>query len=355
VERVEEALAMPLTIDGHDLSAASSIGIALSSSDLLSPEELLRRADIALYRAKRNGKAQSAIYANDMKADAIDRLLLEIDLRHAIERNELLLYYQPVVELASGKVVGVESLIRWRHPVRGIVLPTEFLPLAEENGMIIQIGLWALERACNQVKAWQDDPAISPTLEVSVNLSARQFRQPDLVASVGKTLERTGLRASTLKLEITETVGMEDAEQTLLMLNELKDLGVHLALDDFGMGHSALSYLKRFPVDTLKLDRLFISGLGTDREDSAIVQASIKLAKAMGLSVTAEGVENRSQIEALYSLGCDCGQGFFFARPMPAFAMETYLKVKWVQLQDASTRELFSGALPEMMTGDLAE
>jgi EAL domain-containing protein (putative c-di-GMP-specific phosphodiesterase class I) len=315
----------------------------------------LRYADIALYRAKRGGKAQSAIYATDMKTDAIDRLLLEIDLRHAIERNELLLYYQPLVELDTGRVTGVESLLRWRHPVRGIIGPNDFIPLAEENGMIIQIGLWALERACHQVKAWQSDPNITPTLAVSVNLSARQFRQPDLVQCVARVLDDSGLNPGSLKFEITETVGMEDAEMTLVMLKQLKELGVSLALDDFGMGHSALSYLKRFPVDTLKLDRLFILGLGTDKEDTAIVQASIKLAKAMGLNITAEGVETREQIQALYSLGCDHGQGFFFARPMPAFAMETYLKVKRVQLQDASTRELNSGVLHQMSTSQLTD
>jgi diguanylate cyclase (GGDEF)-like protein/PAS domain S-box-containing protein len=351
VERIREALQEPLRVDDHDLSSASSIGIAISTPEVLSPDELLRRADIALYRAKRNGKAQSAIYANDMKTGSIERLFLEADLRHALARGELLLYYQPLVELATGRVTGVESLLRWRHPVRGIVMPAEFIPLAEENGMIVQIGLWALERACYQVKAWQADPGITPTLSVSVNLSARQFRQPDLVASLAATLERTGLSPSSLKIEITETVGMDDAEQTMVMLNELRDLGVSIALDDFGMGHSALSYLKRFPVDTLKLDRLFISGLGTDKGDAAIVQASIKLAKDMGLRVTAEGVETRDQIQVLYTLGCDYVQGYFFARPMPAFAMETYLKVKWVQLQDAATRQLFTGTL---LTGSLS-
>jgi diguanylate cyclase (GGDEF)-like protein/PAS domain S-box-containing protein len=355
VERIQEALHEPLTVEGHDLSAASSMGIAISTPETLSTEELLRRADIALYRAKRNGKAQSAIYANDMKTDSIERLLLEIDLRHALERGELLLYYQPVVELSTGRLSGVESLLRWRHPVRGMVMPAEFVPLAEENGTIIQIGLWALERACYQVKAWQADPGITPALTVSVNLSARQFKHPDLVASVASILERTGVSPGSLKLEITETVGMEDAEQTTVMLNELRELGVSIALDDFGMGHSALSYLKRFPIDTIKLDRLFISGLGTDKGDGAIVQASIKLAKDMGLKVTAEGVETRDQIQVLYSLGCDYGQGYFFARPMPAFAMETYLKVKWVQLQDASTRELFTGSLSAVTTGRLEE
>ena len=355
VERIQEALHEPLTVEGHELSAASSMGIAISTPDSLRPDELLRRADIALYRAKRNGKAQSAIYAGDMKTDSIERLLLEIDLRHALERGELMLYYQPVVELTTGRVTAVESLLRWRHPVRGIVMPADFIPLAEENGMIIQIGLWALERACYQVKAWQADPGIIPSLAVSVNLSARQFRQSDLVSSIAGILERTGVSPSSLRLEITETVGMEDAEQTMVMLKELRDLGLSIALDDFGMGHSALSYLKRFPVDTLKLDRLFISGLGTDKGDAAIVQASIKLAKDMGLKVTAEGVETRDQIQVLYSLGCDSGQGYFFARPMPAFAMETYLKVKWVQLQDASTRELFTGSLSGATTGRLDE
>jgi EAL domain-containing protein (putative c-di-GMP-specific phosphodiesterase class I) len=340
VERVQATLAQILTVDGHDLSVSASIGVVVSTPESLYPEELLRSADIALYRAKRNGKARYALYDSHMNVDAMSRLQLEIDLRRAIERNELFLYYQPLVELTTGKVTGVEALMRWRHPDRGIIVPNDFIPIAEENGMIMQIGQWALEEACQQVKAWQSDPAITPTLTVSVNVSARQFQEPELVDIVTRVLRESNLEPRFLKLEITESLGMDDSEMTLVLLNRLKELGVGIALDDFGMGHSALSYLKRFPIDTLKLDRLFVSGLPDNKEDRAIVLAAVNVARAMGLDITAEGVETKEQIQILYSLGCDHGQGFYFARPMPAFAMETYLKVKRVALQDASTREL---------------
>src|SRR5205823_6064783 len=253
--------------------------------------------------------------------DAMSRLQLEIDLRRAIERNELFLYYQPLVELTTGKVTGVEALMRWRHPERGIIVPNDFIPIAEENGMIMQIGQWALEEACPQVKAWQSDPAITPTLTVSVNVSARQFQEPELIDIVTRVLRESNLEPRFLKLEITESIGMDDSEMTLVLLKKLKELGVGIALDDFGMGHSALSYLKRFPIDTLKLDRLFVSGLPDNKEDRAIVLAAVGVARAMGLDLTAEGVETKEQIQILYSLGCDHGQGFYFARPMPAFAM----------------------------------
>jgi diguanylate cyclase (GGDEF)-like protein/PAS domain S-box-containing protein len=340
VERVQATLAETLTVDGHDLSVAASIGVVVSTPEVLYPEELLRSADIALYRAKRNGKSRYAIYHSHMNVDAMSRLQLEIDLRRAIERNELFLYYQPLVELTTGKVTGVEALMRWRHPERGIIVPNDFIPIAEENGMIMQIGQWALEEACQQVRVWQTDPAITPTLTVSVNVSARQFQEPELVDIVTRVLRESNLEPRFLKLEITESIGMDDSEMTLVLLKKLKELGVGIALDDFGMGHSALSYLKRFPIDTLKLDRLFVSGLPDNKEDRAIVLAAVGVARAMGLDITAEGVETKEQIQILYSLGCDHGQGFYFARPMPAFAMETYLKVKRVTLQDASTREL---------------
>jgi diguanylate cyclase (GGDEF)-like protein/PAS domain S-box-containing protein len=354
VERVQEELAQTFEVDGHDLTATCSIGIAVSVPEGLYPEELLRNADIALYRAKRQGKARYAMYDSYMNIDAMSRLQLEIDLRRALERNELFLYYQPLVELNTGRVTGVEALMRWRHPERGIVVPSNFIPLAEENGMISQIGQWALEESCRQAKAWQSDPGITPTLTVSVNVSARQFQDPQFVEDVARVLEESGLEAQYLKLEITESIGMEDAEKTLIMLTRLKELGVHIALDDFGMGHSALSYLKRFPIDTLKLDRLFVSGLAHNKEDKAIVQAAIDVAQAMGLDITAEGVETREQIQILYSLGCDHGQGFYFARPMPAFAMETYLKVKRVQLQESSTKEL-TDALQDSSTRQLTD
>jgi diguanylate cyclase (GGDEF)-like protein/PAS domain S-box-containing protein len=328
-ERIQHALQQPLLIENHEISVACSVGISFSDPLVptpdLDPEELVRNADIAVYRAKADGKARITIFDREMNRYALHRLETEIELRRAIERNELVVYYQPLLDLLTGAVLEVEALVRWQHPQRGLVSPLEFIPLAEETSLIIPLGKWVLEEACMQAQAWKGLGKGVAGLVVCVNVSARQFRQHGLVDDIAYALEKSGLPPGDLKLEITETVGMEDPARSLATLRELKGLGIKLALDDFGMGYSSLSYLKHFPVDSIKLDRSFISGLGHNRQDTAVVYAAVSFAKALHLTITAEGIENNAQVEQLRALGCELGQGFLFSKPLPSWEMAEYL------------------------------
>jgi EAL domain-containing protein (putative c-di-GMP-specific phosphodiesterase class I) len=252
-------------------------------------------------------------------------LELETDLRHALEHQEFLLEYQPIYSIHDGQLTEVEALIRWQHPTRGMLQPAVFIPLAEENGLIVPIGLWVLKEACQQARLWQDRYAEGAPLVMGVNLSARQFQQPQLVDDIVGILNATGLDAHHLKLEITESVLMDDADASLKTMQTLKRLGIRLAIDDFGTGYSSLSYLQRFPVDTLKIDRSFVKTLGRDPQSRAIVQSVMVLAKTLGLHVTGEGIETPAQEADLKSLGCDQGQGFLFSRPVPADTLEALL------------------------------
>ncbi|MGN6360977.1 MAG: putative bifunctional diguanylate cyclase/phosphodiesterase, partial [Thermomicrobiales bacterium] len=260
------------------------------------------------------------------------------DWRPPLARREFVLYYQPQVDLASGRIVGAEALIRWRHPARGLVPPGDFIPLAEETGLINPLGWWTLEEACRQARRWQERPRArhAPPLRVAVNLSARQFQEPHLSAQVGAILDRVGLEPRLLQLEITESAVMEDAAATIATLRDLKALGVALAIDDFGTGYSSLSYLKRFPVDTLKIDRAFVTGLGCETEDDAIARTIIGLADILGLTVTAEGVETSAQRARLAALNCGHAQGYYFGRPAPASVFD--------QLLDDETATSHAGA-----------
>jgi EAL domain-containing protein (putative c-di-GMP-specific phosphodiesterase class I) len=242
---------------------------------------------------------------------------LELDLRHAISRGDFTLHFQPVVALESGRAIEAEALVRWKHPQRGLLLPGDFIALTEEAGLIVPLGRWILQEACRQLRAWQAASAAMAALGMSVNLSARQLQHPDLVEDVAQVLRETGIDPGALRLEITETAVMHDAPATLEKLEALKKMGVQLAIDDFGTGYSSLGYLKHFPVDALKIDRSFVRGVGRDVGDTAIVRAVITVAKSLGLSVTAEGIENEEQLEQLHSLGCDRGQGYYFAKPIP--------------------------------------
>jgi EAL domain-containing protein (putative c-di-GMP-specific phosphodiesterase class I) len=271
-----------------------------------------------MYQAKNKGKARYEIFERAMNARAVERMELEIDLRSAVARHEFKIYYQPIVELGPGRITEVEALIRWQHFDRGLLPPADFITLTEETGLIVPIGNWVLTEACRQAREWQAQHPSDPPLLVSVNLSARQFQQPDLVRDIRSALDETGLDPATLKLEITETVLMQDAPSTLAKLRALKNLGIHIAIDDFGTGYSSLSYLKRFPLDTLKIDRSFVDGIVHDTDDIAIVNAVVTVARSLNLSVTAEGIETDEQLGRLWSLGCDRGQGFYFARPQPA-------------------------------------
>jgi EAL domain-containing protein (putative c-di-GMP-specific phosphodiesterase class I) len=277
----------------------------------------LRDADAAMDQAKAAGKARHVVFDTAIGTRAAERLDLETDLHHAVLRGEFELHYQPIVDLVTGDVREVEALIRWRHPVRGLVTPASFIPLAEHSGLIVPIGRWVLDTACRQIAEWRRHAPGAPPLVVGVNLSARQFRQPDLVQMVSRALSEYALDPAALKLEVTEGVAVEDAELAVATLWMLKGLGVRLALDDFGTGYSSLSYLKRFPIDTLKVDRSFVDGMAVNPEDAAIVRAVVAFAKALGLDVTAEGVETVEQRDALRALEADRAQGYLFGRPSP--------------------------------------
>ena len=317
-ERVAEALRDPFILEGREVFVTTSIGIALGSFSQDQPGTLLRNADLAMYKAKETGKAHHEVFDPVMNTRAMERLRLEGELRRALERNEFRVYYQPKVLLETGKVIGAEALVRWEHPERGLLSPAAFIPLAEETGLIVPLGEWVLEEACRQAREWHDQHLTEPPLTVSVNLSARQFRHPLLFEEISSILESSGIEAGALILEITETVMMEGDEDLIDQLRELKASGVRLAIDDFGTGYSSLSYLSRFPVDYLKIDRSFIDGLGERPEARKLVGGIVDLASSLGLRVVAEGVETAEQLEELKEMGCEIGQGYYFARPLPA-------------------------------------
>ncbi len=324
-ERIIAAFSSPFWVKGRDLYVSASVGVAVSQSHEHSADALLRNADLALYRSKAVGKACYTLFEPSMGASALERLELEIDLRQGLKRQEFRLEYQPIFSVHTGRLTEVEALIRWQHPNRGLLAPAAFIPLAEDNGLIVPIGKWVLEEACRQARVWQGRYPDGSPVVMGVNLSVREFQQPDLVAEVARILDATGLDPHTLKLEITESVLMDDAVGGLETMQALKRLGVRLAIDDFGTGYSSLSYLRRFPVDTLKIDRSFVSTLGQDPQARAIVRSVVVLAQTLGLDVTAEGVETPAQEAELRLLGCDQGQGYLLARPVPAAALEALL------------------------------
>ncbi len=315
-ERITEDMQAPFILEGREVFVSTSIGISVAASSSDSSVDLLKDADIAMYRAKAKGWAGYEVFDKSMNAYALQRLDLEADLHRAMERGELRVYYQPKLDLVSGRIEGMEALVRWQHPQRNLIHPAEFIPMAEETGLILPIGLWMVQQVCRQGRLWQEQYPSEPPLVMGVNLSVRQFQHAQLVTEVSKILKESGLDAHRLQFEVTESVVMENAESTIKRMQGLKALGVQLAIDDFGTGYSSLSYLKRFPIDTLKIDRSFINGLGQDLEDTAIVQAVITLAKTLQVQVTAEGVETAEQARHLMSLGCDLAQGYYFSEPL---------------------------------------
>lgn len=317
-ERLAASLDSPLHIGGREFQVTFSFGIAMGTSGISTPKELLREADVALHYAKRQGKARYVLYHPSMTANALERLELDADLRRAVRENQLQLFYQPIVALKSRTVVGAEALIRWHHPRRGWVSPGEFIPVAEQSGFIITLGRWVLEQACREARTWQPRFRHDVPISVSVNLSAMQVQDPALVDEVAEVLETTGLPPENLTLEITETALMRNPEFTRPILQRLKSLGVRLAMDDFGAGHSSLHYLKQFPLDVLKIDRSFVSGLGLNRVDSALVRTVINLAGVLNMGVTAEGVESPEQVAELMGIGCEKAQGYYYALPVPS-------------------------------------
>ncbi len=323
-ERVLHELKQPFKLAGHEVFTSASIGIALSNNRYQAAADVLRDADTAMYRAKAEGKARYEVFDMVMHARVVALLQLENDLRRAIEREEFSIYYQPIVALADGRITGFEALVRWPHPERGLVRPAEFIPVAEETGLIVPLGRWVLRAACAQMRLWQ---AISPAharLKLNVNLSGRQFTQTDLCGHIEHTLAVTNFEPHCLQLEITESVVMENAQTIVPMLARLRALGVELAIDDFGTGYSSLSYLRRFPIQTLKIDRSFISG-GAE-EDAEIVRTIVLLARNMGKDVVAEGIETPAQLAQLRALDCAYGQGYLFSAPQDAAATERMLR-----------------------------
>lgn len=323
LQRVTEAVAQPLNTHGHELLATCSIGVAVFPDDGDEAGTLIERADITMYRAKQAGRNGFCFYASSMNARALERLRLERELRIALEQGQFILEYQPQVDVATRHVVGAEALVRWQHPTRGLVAPGEFIAIAEEIGLIVPLGQWILRTACRQARVWQH--AGLPAVRVAVNLSARQFAERGLARMIGAELAATSLPAHLLEVEITESLLMSDVERAVDTLRELNVLGVKVSIDDFGTGYSSLAYLKRFPIDTLKIDRSFVRDITSDPEDAAIVSAIISLAHNLGHTVVAEGVEERGQLDFLLARRCDLAQGYLFSRPLSAARFEQFL------------------------------
>jgi diguanylate cyclase (GGDEF)-like protein/PAS domain S-box-containing protein len=325
-EKLQELLSQPFRFEGHDLHVTPSVGICTYPQDGADVETLMRNADTAMYHAKEMGRNNYQFFTPDMNAAAQRRLALENDLRRALERSEFILHYQPQIDLVTGDIIGFEALVRWRHPERAMVPPGEFIPVAEETGMINPLGEWVLHHTCVQAAEWLR--AGHPPLQVAVNLSAHQFRREGVAATVARVLKESGLPAARLELEITESAIIHQPEQAIVTFNELSGMGVQLSIDDFGTGYSSLSYLKRFPIDKLKIDQSFVRDIHTDPDDAAIVTAIIAMAHSLGLEVIAEGVETAEQLAFLRTLGCDKAQGYYFSRPLPVHEFAALL-LEW--------------------------
>jgi diguanylate cyclase (GGDEF)-like protein/PAS domain S-box-containing protein len=325
VERAQAQLGLPFDLDGHEVRVSASVGIALSALEYSRPEDILRDANTAMHGAKSSGKASYRVFDATMHKRALALLRLETDLRRASERGEYRLHYQPIVSLATGLLTGFEALVRWQHPGRGLLCPDAFLDLAEETGLIIQIDMWVLGEACRRIRAWHERFPSEPRLTMSVNLSARHFSTPNLVGHVEQALEESGLDAGCLKLEITESVLMSDADVVTRTLARLKELGVELQLDDFGTGYSSLSYLHRFPVSALKIDRAFVGRIGPGGANSEIARAIVTMAHSLGMGVVAEGVETEEQLAELRAMGCEYAQGNFFSVPVDCASAELFM------------------------------
>ena len=323
-ERIQERLALPFNVEGHEIVLTASIGIAFSGSTSNEAQDVLRDAEIAMYRAKHNGKARCEVFDNAMHAGAVKRLQLETDLRKAVDLKEFLVYYQPIVSLDDGQIAGFEALTRWQRP-QGMVMPNDFIPLADETGIILSINRQLMPEACQQLRTWQRLFPSNPPLSLSVNISPKQFAQADLPRQIGELLQQAGMDPGCIDLEITETIAMADAERSAGVLSELKALGVGLDIDDFGTGYSSLSRLQGFRVDTLKIDRVFVSRMDTNAETHEIVRVIIMLAHHLGLEVVAEGVETQAQLDLLRQLGCERAQGYLFSKAVDHEAIQKLL------------------------------
>ena len=324
-ERIIAALKEHTTIGAHSLVMLASLGIALNNERDMQANTLLSNADTAMYNAKATGKGRYVVFEQAMNDSVVERVRLEADLRVAIERGELIIHYQPIVDLESGRLGEVEALLRWQHPELGLIPPTKFIPIAEESGLIIEIGNWVLREGCRQLQSWQRESELGADLCLSVNLSTRQFQNPNLLEDIKAVIHEFSIEPRHLKLEITESVMMQDTDDAVAILQRLKSVGIMLAIDDFGTGYSSLSYLRTLPVDVLKIDRAFVSGLGRSGPDGAIVRSIIELAKSLNLSVTAEGIETETQASELGTMLCNNGQGYLFSKPVPKEAISGLL------------------------------
>jgi len=325
-QRILKSLAEPVNLSGYEVYTSASIGIVDSATAHGLSEYMIRSADMAMYRAKGAGKAGYEIFDRAMHADALARLQLETDLRHAVQREEFVAYYQPVISLETGEIAGFEALIRWKHPERGLVPPNDFIPLAEETGMILPMGQWILGEACRQVAGWQQAFPRAEPLSIGVNLSVKQFAQPDLREHIADIVKTTGVLPNTLKLEITESVIAGNPDHAITVLDGLKTIGIEIYMDDFGTGYSSLSYLTHLPIDCIKIDRSFVSQMETKDRHFQLVRTILTLARTVNLRAVAEGVESTPQLLALRKLGCEFGQGYLFSRPLPPAEIEALLE-----------------------------
>ncbi len=323
-ERVLRALDEPVFLEGRDVFVSFSIGIALSDQGAGTPEAMVSNADLAMYEAKRKGKGRFELFQSGLSDVASRRLGLESDLRRAIERDEFMLHFQPILDLQAGRLHGVEALVHWLHPEQGLISPLDFIPIAEESGLIVPLGEWVLRSACSHAKQWQ--ARVGCPIRISVNLSARQFNQPDLTGKIAEILRENQLEPSLLTLELTEGAAMQEPAAAARMLQNLKDLGVQLAIDDFGTGYSSLAYLRNFPVDYLKIDRKFVTRLGQRPNDKILISSILAMAGALGLCAVAEGVETAGEAEELRALGCELAQGYHFSKPLAPVDLLIFLQ-----------------------------
>jgi diguanylate cyclase (GGDEF)-like protein/PAS domain S-box-containing protein len=317
-DRLQREIAQPLRAGGAELRLSASIGIAIAESgEDVSVSRLIEDADAAMYRAKERGGARTELFDTAMRERALDALSIEQELSHGLDRGELRLYYQPLVSLVTGEIVGAEALIRWEHPERGLLAPDKFLPVAEESGLIVQVGAWAVGEACRRLRDWDRTGGVPPAFSLAVNLSARELTHPDVVSTVLNAVRRSALDPSRITIEVTESTAMADRDSGFRALRELSDAGVRIAIDDFGTGYSSLDHLREMPADILKIDRSFVAGMSANSPDSALVAAAIAMGRALEMEVVAEGIETSEQVADLRELGCPLGQGYLFARPLP--------------------------------------
>ena len=344
-DRIIEALQVPFLVEGQDLTIGGSIVIAVAHGAGDRADELLRNADVAMYTAKGKGKGRVAVFDPLMHAALVARHALSAELSHSVAADELAVYYQPIVELRTGRPTGVEALVRWRHPTRGLVSPDDFIPLAEENGLILSLGRWVLTEACRQGAEWVRSANLAEDFRISVNLSPHQLQQPGFIEEIEQILAMTGLPSSRLVLELTETAMFRDTTTTITKLEALRAQGVHIAVDDFGTGYSSLGYLRRFPVDILKIARDFVVDADRGPDEWAFAHAIVALGQTLGLRIVAEGIEQLGQADRLMELGCEFGQGFHYGRPMVVDAIEAVLAEHGVIRfdQDAATPRLPGG------------